>query len=98
MKNYRKNDVEKTSVAQKLSKKIELPIDVLAGFPQIKITSGRELIVEGRCRLTEYSCEKIGISCSENVITVVGRGLNVCHMDSKALVVSGIICALFFEE
>ena len=98
MKNYRKNVVEKTSVAQKLSKKSELPFDVLAGFPQIKIRSGRELIVEGKCRLTEYSCEKIGVLCLGTEMTVTGRGLNVCHMDSKALVISGIICAVFFEE
>lgn len=98
MKNYRKKPRTSIPVSVELSEKSGLPLDILGGYPQIVIRSGRELVIEGKCRLLEYGAEKISAACGKVRLTVSGRGLNVCLMDSCALVVKGVICAVFFEE
>ncbi len=98
MKNYRKKALSAIPTAVSVAEKSGLPIDVLGGYPMVTVKSGRELIIEGKCRLLEYCGEKIGIACGKVRITVNGRGLNVRLMDSCALVVAGVICAVVFEE
>ena len=98
MKNYRKQSSRETSALLAVAQKSGLPLDVLGGYPKIVVKSGRELIVEGKCRILEYCAERIGIICGRVKIKVEGRGLNVTLMDSSALALSGVICAVFFEE
>ncbi len=98
MKNNRKNISQSIPVAVSLAQKSGIPIDILSGYPQIKILSGHELIVEGRCRLLEYSTERICAVCGKTKLAVTGRGLDVRLMDENALVVIGLITALLFEE
>ena len=98
MKNYRKKAVPAIPATVAVAEKSGLPIDLLGGYPMVTVKSGRELIVEGKCRLLEYCGEKIGIACGKVRISVSGRGLNVSLMDSCALVVAGVICAVVFEE
>ena len=98
MKNYRKKANPGIPVAVSIAEKSGLPVDVLGGYPLVTIRSGREIVVEGKCRILEYCGEKIGIICGKVRLTVAGRGLNVRLMDSCSLVVAGVIGSVVFEE
>ena len=98
MKNNRKNLSDAIPVAVSLARKSGIPIDILGGYPSIKILSGHEIIIEGRCRLLEYSRERICAVCGKMKVAVTGRGLDVRLMDGDALIIIGMITALLFEE
>ncbi|MBR5528766.1 MAG: YabP/YqfC family sporulation protein [Clostridia bacterium] len=91
MKNYskRKNENKKQNGAGAVS--------ILRGCPYIHITDGRELTVEGNCRILEYTDEFLCVLCGKRRITVSGRELCVRLMDGYALVVCGIIHSVGFE-
>lgn len=94
----KKKQENHSSVFAQASEKTGLPIDVLGGYPQIRIYYGRELVIEGKCRLAEYTSENVCALCRKLKITVAGRALCVKLMDEHALVVCGVISAISFEE
>jgi sporulation protein YqfC len=98
LKNYRKKSNNFRRVSTVVSEKTGLPVDVLDGYPQIKLYCGRELIIEGRCRISEYTPETVRAVCRRVKITVSGRALTVKLMDEQALVVCGVIQSVSFEE
>ncbi len=98
MKNYRKKESPHIPVCVTVSDKTGLPIDTLAGFPQITLRYGRELTVEGCCRISEYTSETLVILCKSVKITVSGKNIRVKLMDELYLVASGSISNISFVE
>ena len=98
MKNYRKKESPNIPVRVSLSEKTGLPIDTLAGFPQITLRYGRELTVEGCCRITEYTNDTLGLQCKSVKILVSGKNIRVKLMDELYLVVNGCINNISFLE
>ena len=98
MKNYRKNTKQSIPLCVSVSSKTGIPIDTLGGYPQITVRFGREVTVEGSCRIAEYSQEVLKILCKGVAITVMGKNISIKLMDELALVANGIISSICFEE
>lgn len=88
----------KGSAAARLSERVGLPVDVLKGYPYLQLYGGRRLIIEGACRLLDYGDESLCAQCGKVRIRVSGRKINVGLMDPEALIVSGYIQSVSFEE
>ena len=73
-------------------------VDMLCGYPFIQIYNGRELVIEGNCRILEYTDTALSAVCKGKIITVNGRGMDVKLMDINALVISGVILSVFLGE
>lgn len=92
MKNYR----NKAKYAVDFAK--DFAADLVGNIPKLTVNSGKEVVIEGKCAILEYTSEKIRASCGKMKISVTGRALNVGLLDNCALVVRGVVCGVFFEE
>ncbi len=89
MQNYLKKQKSKNNFSA---------VDMLCGYPFIQINNGRELVIEGNCRILEYTDSVLSALCKGKRITVNGRNLDVKLMDSTALVVCGVLMSVCFGE
>ena len=89
MKNY-------TSKAKKVVRRIA--DDIVDEIPKITVNGGREVIIEGKCKILEYKEQKICSACGKMRVSVSGRALNVGLLDKCALVVRGVVSGVWFEE
>ena len=92
MKNYRKKAKEAVHIASDIAR------DIVGNIPKITVNSGKEVVIDGKCRIIEYGSEKISAVCGRMKINILGRALNVGLLDKCALVVRGVVTGVYFEE
>lgn len=94
MKNSRKGNL---TVSQKLSNALQMPIDVVANEPYIKICSNREVIVEKAGKLVHYERNVVKVARRNSVISINGRDLKIARLCDGNLKVCGYLTSLCFE-
>lgn len=75
----------------RLTDGMDLPGEPLPGQPIIEIAGESRVLIENHCGVKEYSRERIGIQVKYGMVCVCGSCLELKHMTSQQLVISGKI-------
>lgn len=98
LKNYRNSAKRRIPVCVSVSEKTGMPFDTISGYPQITVSYGRQICVEGKCRISEYTSEVLKLRCKGVCVLLEGKNIRVKLMDDEALVAVGAIKRICFEE
>ncbi len=82
----------------RLSAKLELPADLVAGVPKLELTGSGELLLEQHRGIKSYSQEEVCIRVSLGLIRIAGSGLYIRLMNSKRIALCGTIHSITLEE
>ena len=88
--------VRKESILEKTSEALDIPSDILTGFPRIELLGDREMRMENHKGILAYGSEEIHISGGKLVVRVRGRGLELRAMDPAQLLITGHIDGVEF--
>lgn len=88
--------VRKESILEKTSEVLDIPSDILTGFPRIELLGDREMRMENHKGILAYGSEEIHISGGKLVVRVRGRGLELRAMDPAQLLITGHIDGVEF--
>lgn len=91
------NVTEKTSIAERLLTRLDIPAESLTRAPRITISGGGRVLVEGHRGLLEYAEDRIAAAGPGCRILIKGEDLCLVAMDRRALVVSGRLWAVELE-
>ena len=85
------------SASAKLSNLTQLPIDMAAGLPYIKMCSNREVLIEDAGKLIHYENECVKVRQKRNTVVINGSDLKLIYLVNKDLRVTGFISGVCFE-
>ena len=77
--------------AQRLAEAADLPGEAPPGLPLVELLGDNRVLIECHHGVTEYSCEKIGVSVAYGTLRICGSGLKLRIMTRERLVISGRI-------
>ena len=77
-----------------LSRKLQLPGDVLAGVPKIEMTGNTMCSMEPHSGLLEYDREQISIDSPMGILVIHGTELQITAMNARRITVEGQITDL----
>ena len=69
----------------------DLPVDLLAGLPQVEVMGRRQFYMENHRGILSYSDEEIDISADGLIVRLYGKGLELVSMSGDALRIRGTI-------
>ncbi|GKX65578.1 sporulation protein YqfC [Inconstantimicrobium mannanitabidum] len=78
--------------------KIELPRDLVKGFPRIEILGDEEITVENHQGIKSFDKNKIEINSSIGKITLVGEGLEILFMGGETITIGGKFKSIAYRE
>lgn len=85
---------EKEGLLLRASRAFDVPADVLAGQPRLRLVGTQELSMEGHRGILSYAPEEIHISGGKLVVRVRGTGLELRAMNPTELLITGEIRAV----
>lgn len=88
---------KRKSLLEKTAQAFDLPGDVLAGLPCIRLVGQEELYLQNHRGILSYGEEEILISGGKLMIRVRGSGLRLRSMTPTDLSISGTIGAVELE-
>lgn len=95
-KNKRKQKIERESYLENLSRKLQIPDDVLVGAPVMTITGKRKFSLENYKGIIEYTDELIRIQTKSGRIQVEGCRLNIDYCTDVEMHVTGNIKTIYY--
>lgn len=102
-KSHKKNKAKKNReieykkpVKEKIIDALDLPKDIVLDLPRMVLTGNRELYIENYRGIVEYTDTLIRLNTSANMIKVTGEGLNIKHIASEEITLSGKIKCMEF--
>jgi sporulation protein YqfC len=81
----------------RVSARLELPSDLIAGLPKLELTGYGELLLEHHDGVAHYSPEEIAVHVSLGTIRIQGDGLRIRLMNSKRIAILGDIHSITLE-
>lgn len=91
----RKN--KKLSAAAKISNATQVPFDMAACNPYIRMCFNREIVIEDAGRLIHYDEENVRVMQRKNTVSVTGRNLRLAFLSNGDLKVTGFVTNVGFE-
>ena len=85
------------SVSANVSNATQLPFDMAAGLPYIKLSAKREVIIEDAGNLVHYDEECVKVRQRGNVVSVSGNNLKLIYLVNNDLRITGFITCVGFE-
>lgn len=82
---------EKEGLLLRASRAFDVPADVLAGQPRLRLVGTEELSMEGHKGILAYGPDEIHISGGKLVVRVRGTGLELRAMNPTELLITGEI-------
>ncbi len=89
--------LEKTSIAQKMLSKLDIPAEAAISAPRITISGDGRVLVEGHRGLLEYAGDRIAAAGPGCRILIKGENLGLVAMNRREMVVSGHLWAVELE-
>ena len=77
-----------------VSRKFDLPPDILAGVPRIEIMGTDKCSIEPHDGLLEYGKERIAVKTSVGAVCLFGSDLEITRMNGSSITVAGQICGI----
>jgi len=92
----REQGTRNTNIRSQIANLFELPKEIVLNLPMISIIGNQELHIENYKSVVEYSEEVVRINTSAGVLKVEGRKLNLKHMTSEVVTITGTLTNLDF--
>jgi len=78
-----------TGLLEKLSERLDLPAEALAGAPRVTLTGSDRVLVENHRGLLRYTETELEIACAHGLVRVRGAELLLRAMDERMLLITG---------
>ncbi len=89
--------IEDADILARSAELLGLPVDVVAGLPNIEMLGNRQLFLSNHRGISSYSSEEIAVNCGALYLRIFGRGLDLISMTSDELRIGGIITSIALE-
>ena len=98
MNKKKKSGKEKVSFAEKISKTLDIPPDILPGGSLIAIRGRNSVSVSGSSGITLYTPTQIKLSMHKGALAINGVRLTCTSYSAEELKIDGEIFSICFEE
>lgn len=85
-------------VLGRISRSLELPMEVLERLPAIELRGNREAVVEHSESVLEYSLTRVRLRAGPLTIEFTGRNLRLNCMTDESVIVTGYITAIAMTQ
>lgn len=85
------NQFEDRDILTKTAQLLDLPMDVVAGLPNLELLGNRQLFLSQHKGLLAYSDTAIDVNCGTLLVRVRGQGLQLLSMTADEMRIGGII-------
>lgn len=85
------NRIEDRDILTKTAELLDLPMDVVAGLPNLELLGNRQLFLSRHNGILSYSDAAIDVNCGGLLIRVRGRGLQLLSMTADEMRIGGVI-------
>lgn len=96
MTNGKRNKHIKSRFLSRLNDCSELPAGLLSDELHIELNAGREMTVQGRCSIIEYSDSVIRLNTRTGILKIEGCGLQISAMEAGNITICGKILTVSF--
>ena len=90
-------NLERTTIAQKMLSRLDIPAEAAIPAPRITISGDGRVLVEGHRGLLEYAADRIAAAGPGCRILIKGENLGLVAMNRREMVVSGHLWAVELE-
>lgn len=87
----REKEIGKRSIMERMSGKLNIPTDILAGAPILMATGKNQVCLENYKGIIEYNGNLIRVQTKICKISIEGKNLNIDYFTEDELRISGII-------
>ncbi|HIX31052.1 MAG TPA: YabP/YqfC family sporulation protein [Firmicutes bacterium] len=88
------NRFEDRDILERTAQLLDLPVDVVAGFPNLELLGDRQLFLTRHRGILSYSDTAIDVNCGELLVRVRGRGLELLSMTAEEMRIGGVISSV----
>ena len=88
------NRFEDHDLLEKTAEVLDLPMDVVAGLPNLELLGNRQLFVTHHQGILSYSDTGIDINCGTLLVRITGTNLVLQAMTAEELRISGNLTAV----
>ena len=85
------NRIEDRDILTRTAEALDLPVDVVAGLPNIELLGNRQLFLSGHCGILAYSDSTIEVNCASLLVRVRGAALQLLGMTAGEMRIGGTI-------
>ena len=85
------NRIEDRDIFTKTAELLDLPMDVVAGLPNLELSGNRQLFLSRHQGILSYSDTAIDVNCGTLLIRVRGTGLQLLSMTADEMRIGGVI-------
>ena len=72
----------------------DLPGEVMPGIPVLELAGDHRILIERHSGITEYSCDKIGVTVAYGRVVISGSDLELARMTRDQLIITGRIAQI----
>lgn len=85
------NRIEDRDILTKTAELLDLPMDVVAGLPNLELLGNRQLFLSRHNGILSYSDTAIDVNCGNLLVRVRGTGLQLLSMTADEMRIGGVI-------
>ena len=85
------NRFEDSDILTKTAELLDLPMDVVAGLPNLELLGDRQLFLSHHQGILSYRDTAIDVNCGALLVRVRGRGLQLLSMTGDEMRIGGTI-------
>lgn len=86
------------SRAERVAQAFELPAGIFSGMPHITMLGNREIFIDGHKGLVQYDENMVKLAAGPLIITITGRGFDIKSLAAEAVLISGYITGMSFDN
>lgn len=88
---------ERPYLSEEISKRLNLPADILVGAPIITATGRNEICVENYKGIIEYNGNLIKVQTKQCRVCIEGKMLNILYFTEDEMRITGYIQAIYYQ-
>ena len=85
------NRFEDRDIFARTAELLDLPMDVVAGLPNLELLGNRQLFLSRHQGILAYSDPQIDVNCGALLVRVSGKELQLLSMSADELRIGGLI-------
>lgn len=95
--NGEKRHTARVPLAERLSRRLDIPADVFCGGLTLELRGRGELYIMGCRRIVYYSTERISLALRDSILTVEGRRLSCITYFNSQVGICGRVDSILFS-
>lgn len=92
-----KQDLDKATYMERLSKRLSLPADVFTSACILTITGRYSILVENYKSIVEYTENKVRVQTKQGVVAVTGSELRIAYFTDEEMQIEGKITSIEYQ-